>query len=37
VRSEMRYIFMIDAIFRITNKNYLLSFDNLLKSDLKGP
>jgi hypothetical protein len=27
---------MINAVFRITNKNYLVSFDNLLKSDLKG-
>jgi len=31
---EFRYLFIIDAINRITGKNYLLSFDQLVKNSL---
>jgi len=33
----VRHLFIIDSINRLTQKNYLISFDNLNKENLAGP
>ena len=35
INTELRYIFMMNATVRITGKNYLLSFDNFVQSEIK--
>jgi hypothetical protein len=34
LKKEFRAIFMINAVNRITNKNFILSFEKIVKDDI---